>query len=239
MTGELRERVRNKEGIREGGMAERSGRERGRLDDDRGHREEVGVSVEGERNGAELGSKREPSNSTVRQEEMAASASGGVGRKARISDGESRRRPESNRKVGDKGMKGIRSGGSGKRGSSGGGNKNRGRRRRSVGGEAFQRVRMGRENSRVVNSRSSSMVSKVELEGNFEMLGDKRVVKAGEAIDVSHHARWTVKDLKKVAKKFLGPAADLVDGPSHSKISLIALQSQSQKNSEPQRNLRF
>ncbi len=38
-------------------MAERSGRERGRLDDDRGHREEVGVSVEGERNGAELGSK--------------------------------------------------------------------------------------------------------------------------------------------------------------------------------------
>ena len=107
MTGELRERVRNDEGIREGGMAERSGRERGRLDDDRGHREEVGVSVEGERNGAELGGKREPSNSTVRQEEMAASASGGVGRKARISDGESRRRPESNRKVGDKGMKGI------------------------------------------------------------------------------------------------------------------------------------
>ena len=44
------------------------------------------------------------------------------------------------------------------------------------------------------------------------MLGNKRVIEAGEAIDVFHHARWAVKDLKKVAKKFLSPAADLVNG---------------------------
>jgi hypothetical protein len=46
------------------------------------------------------------------------------------------------------------------------------------------------------------------------MLGDERVVEASEAIDVLHHARWAMKDLKEVSKQFLGPAADLVDGTS-------------------------
>lgn len=40
------------------------------------------------------------------------------------------------------------------------------------------------------------------------------VVEAGKAIDVSHHACWAMDDLKEVSKKFLGPAADLMDRAS-------------------------
>jgi hypothetical protein len=51
------------------------------------------------------------------------------------------------------------------------------------------------------------------LESNLEVLSNKRIIEAGEAVDVSHHARWPVEDLKEVSKKFLSPATNLVNGP--------------------------
>ena len=58
-------------------MAERSGWKRCRLNDGRGDWKEIGVGAKSKRDGAELGCEGEPSDSAVRQKEMA--ASGGVG----------------------------------------------------------------------------------------------------------------------------------------------------------------
>ena len=58
----------------------------------------------------------------------------------------------------------------------------------------------------------SSAARKAELEDNLEVLGDKRVVKASKAVNISHHdVRWAMENLKEVSKKLLGPAADLVN----------------------------
>jgi hypothetical protein len=51
------------------------------------------------------------------------------------------------------------------------------------------------------------------LESNLKVLSDKGVVEPSKAIDVSHHARWAMENLKEVTKKLLGPAADLMNGP--------------------------
>jgi hypothetical protein len=83
--------------------------------------------------------------------------------------------------------------------------------RRDMGG-AFQRV-LGVEDVRGIGGWTSGTVSKVELKGDFEMMSNEGVsIEAGEAIDIFHHARWAVEDLKEVAKELLGPATDLVDG---------------------------
>ena len=71
---------------------------------------------------------------------------------------------------------------------------------------------MGIENSRLVGGRSSGAISKIKLKGDLEVLGDQRVIETGEAVDVLHHASWSVKDLKEITEKLLGPSADLVDG---------------------------
>ena len=97
------------------------------------------------------------------------------------------------------------------------------------------------EYSRVISSRSSSTVSSIKLKGHREVLGDERVViMASKAVDISHHTRRAMEYLKEVTKKFLGPLTNLMDiGPSYLKISLMALQSQIQNHSAPQRNFRF
>ena len=55
---------------------------------------------------------------------------------------------------------------------------------------------MRRENIGVICTGQSSTVSKLELEGNLEVLSNKRVVEAGKAIDIFHHARWVMETLK-------------------------------------------
>jgi hypothetical protein len=158
----LGERVGDEEGIREGGTTKSSRGEGWRLDDDGGHRKEMRVGVEGKGNSAELRGKGEPSDGTIRQEKVAASAGGGVWREARVRDRKSWGRPESDRKVGDKGMERVGSGGSNS-GSGKGGNRKGSRSKRGDGdgGDAFQRVRLGREDSRVIGGRSGSAVSEV------------------------------------------------------------------------------
>jgi hypothetical protein len=91
------------------------------------------------------------------------------------------------------------------------------------------------------SSRSGSTVSSRKLEGHREVLGDERVViMASKAVDISHHTRRVMEYLKEVTKKFLGPSTNLMDRPIIFKDFLDgAAQSQSQKNSAPQRNFRF
>jgi hypothetical protein len=68
------------------------------------------------------------------------------------------------------------------------------------------------ESGGFAGSGPSSAVSKVKLEGHLKALGDKRVVKASKAVNISHHdVRWAMENLKEVSKKLLGPAADLVN----------------------------
>jgi hypothetical protein len=79
-------------------------------------------------------------------------------------------------------------------------------------GYTFQRV-VGMEDSRVIGSRASSTVGEIELVSHFEMLAYETVfIEAGKAVDVSHHTGRPMKDLEEIAKKLLGPTADLVDG---------------------------
>jgi hypothetical protein len=196
-------------------MAERSGRERWRLDDSGSYREEMGMGVECEGNSSELRGDREPSNGAVGEKEMAASAGGRGWREAGIIDRESRGGTETNGKVGNEGMKRVgRNDGSSRDGrcSSGGGNENGSRRDRRSSRGTFQRVRMRRERSGVIGGRTSGTVSEIELEGNFEMLGDERMVEASKTINISHHTRWAMKDVKEVSEELLGPATNLVDG---------------------------
>jgi hypothetical protein len=80
-------------------------------------------------------------------------------------------------------------------------------------GYTFQRV-VGMEDSRVIGSRASSKVGEIELVSHFEILVAYETVfiEAGKAVDVSHHTGRRMKDLEEIAKKLLGPTADLVDG---------------------------
>ena len=91
----------------------------------------------------------------------------------------------------------------------------RGDRQRDNGrhmGDAFQWIG-GAEDGRIIGGRPSSAIRCVKLKGEGEMLRNERVVEtASKAVDVPHHARWTMKHLEKVAKKLLSPASDLVDG---------------------------
>jgi hypothetical protein len=106
-------------------VAERSGRERWRLNDSGGCRKEMRMGVKCEGNSAELRGDREPSNGAVGEKEMAASAGGRRWREAGIIDRESRGGTETNGKVGNEGMKRVgRNDGSSRDGrcSSGGGN---------------------------------------------------------------------------------------------------------------------
>ena len=78
-------------------MAERSGRKRCRLNDGRGDWKQIGVGAKSERDGFELGCEGEPSDSAVRQEEMAAGGSVGGGSETGISNWKTKRRPEARR----------------------------------------------------------------------------------------------------------------------------------------------
>jgi hypothetical protein len=79
-------------------------------------------------------------------------------------------------------------------------------------GDTFQRV-VGMEDSRVIGSRASSTVGEIELVSYFEVLAYEMVfIEAGKAVNVSHHTGRPMKDLEEIAKKLLGPTADLVDG---------------------------
>jgi hypothetical protein len=79
-------------------------------------------------------------------------------------------------------------------------------------GDTFQGiVRM--ENSGVIGSRTSCLVSIIESKNNLEVLCDKKVVAvAGEAVNIPHHTGWAMEDLKEATKKFLSPTTDLMDG---------------------------
>ena len=104
MARELGERIGDEERVGKGGTAERSRWERSRLDDGGSHGKEMRVGVEGKRDGAKLRGDGEPSNSAVGEKKVAAGGVVGRWRKAGIGDRESRRRTESNGKVGNKGM---------------------------------------------------------------------------------------------------------------------------------------
>ncbi len=69
------------------------------------------------------------------------------------------------------------------------------------------------ENSGIAGSGASSTVGETELESDFQMLGDERMVEAAsKAINISHHACRPMKHLEEVAEELLSPATDLVDG---------------------------
>jgi hypothetical protein len=69
------------------------------------------------------------------------------------------------------------------------------------------------ENSRVVGSRASSTVSSIKLESHYEVLSDEKViVVASKAVDIPHHTRRVMEDLKEITEKFLSPSTNLIDG---------------------------
>jgi|TARA_B110000240_G_scaffold46839_1_gene53070 hypothetical protein len=69
------------------------------------------------------------------------------------------------------------------------------------------------ENSRVIGSRAGSTVSSIKLEGHHEVLSDERViVVASKAVDIPHHTRRAMEDLKEITEKFLSPSTNLMDG---------------------------
>jgi hypothetical protein len=163
------------------------------------------VGGQSKRDGAELWGEGEPSNSAMRQENMAAGASSGRGFDAGVVRRDATNGTESKRKIGDGGLHGERF-------DDGFG---RGERQRDNGrhkGGTFQRV-SGGEDSRIIGGRPSSTICCVKLKSEGEMLGNERMVETAiKAVDVPHHARWTMKYLEKVAEKLLSPASDLVDG---------------------------
>ena len=109
MVTKLLDRIRGEEGVGEGSMAER-GSEKGRgLKNERGDRKEMGMGTKSERNGAELRSEREPSNSTMRKENMTAGASSGGGFDAGVSDRNTRQRAKPDRKIRQQRMEWVRS----------------------------------------------------------------------------------------------------------------------------------
>jgi hypothetical protein len=141
---------------------------------------------------------------------VAASTSSGRGHSHRVVVQRAGRGTESGRQVGDNGMVGV--GGSvGWSGRDGPGGRGAGGDDRRDNGEAFERV-VRMECNGVVGGGSSSAVGGMEGEGNSDMLGDKSVlVMASKAIDVAHHTRRSMKDLKEVDQELLGPSTDLVD----------------------------
>ena len=107
VTGQLRRGTRDEEGVGQSGTAEQSGQKRCRLDDGRSDWEQVGVSAESKRDGAELICEGEPSNSAVQQEEVAAGGGVGGGRETGISNGEGGRGTETRRWVGGNGTERV------------------------------------------------------------------------------------------------------------------------------------
>jgi hypothetical protein len=66
--------------------------------------------------------------------------------------------------------------------------------------------------SRVVGSRAGSTVSSIKLQGHREVLSDERLIVAvSRAVDVPHHMRRVIKDLKEITEKFLSPSTNLMD----------------------------
>jgi hypothetical protein len=70
------------------------------------------------------------------------------------------------------------------------------------------------ENSRVVGSRAGSTISSIKLEGHREVLSNERVIVlvASKAVNIPHHTRRAMEDLKEIAEKFLSPSTNLMDG---------------------------
>jgi hypothetical protein len=92
------------------------------------------------------------------------------------------------------------------------GKRRRGNKIRSDVRDAFERI-VGVEDCGIIGGGASSSVGKKELKGKGEVLGDESVViMTSKAIDVAHHPSWTVEHLEKVAKEFLSPATDLMNG---------------------------
>ena len=77
LTGQLREGMRNEEAVGQSGTAEQSGQKRCRLNDGRGDWKQMGVGAKSKRDDAWWRIEGEPSNSAVRQEEVAAGGSVG------------------------------------------------------------------------------------------------------------------------------------------------------------------
>lgn len=107
VAGELRERVRDEKGIREGCVAKRGGRKRRGLNNSRGHGKEMGVGVKGERDSAKLRGEGDPSYGAIRQEEMATGTGGGRWCNAGVGDRNSRGGAEADREIGNEGMVGV------------------------------------------------------------------------------------------------------------------------------------
>jgi hypothetical protein len=142
----------------------------------------------------------------MRQEHVTASAGGGRWFNAGVVGRNATNGTETKWKVGDGGLhwKGFGNGI-----GRGDGQRNNGRHM----GDAFQWIG-GVEDGRIIGGRPSSTIRCVKLKGKGEVLRDERVVETAiKAVDISHHARWTMKHLEEVAEKFLSPTSDLVDGP--------------------------
>ena len=78
--------------------------------------------------------------------------------------------------------------------------------------DTFQWI-VGVKNVSSISGWAGIVVGEIELQGNAEVLSDEWVVvMASEAIDISHHTCWSMEDLEKIAKEFLSPATDLVNG---------------------------
>jgi hypothetical protein len=45
------------------------------------------------------------------------------------------------------------------------------------------------------------------------MLGNERMIEASKAVDIPHHTSWSMEDLEKITKEFLGPTTDLMNRP--------------------------
>jgi hypothetical protein len=174
------------------------------LENNRSNGKEMRVGGKSKRNRAELRGEGEPCNSTIRKEEMAASAGRGRRFEGRIIDREARQRTKTKRKISEEGMSRVGSGGRGKR--------RRSDEDRSNMGDTFQRV-VRVEDSSVIGGGASCAVGEEKLKGKGEVLGDESIViMASKAIDISHHSSWAMEDLEEVTKEFLGPAADLMNG---------------------------
>ena len=70
-------------------------------------------------------------------------------------------------------------------------------------GDTFQRVVRMEDFGVISSSSPGGRVSKAQLQGHFGMEGNKMIfAEPGEAVNVFHQLRWTMKDLEERAKKF-------------------------------------
>ena len=68
------------------------------------------------------------------------------------------------------------------------------------------------ETSRVVSRGTGSRVGEIKVQSDSLVLGNERVIEAAsKAVDIPHHTRWPVKDLKEIPQEFLSPATNLVN----------------------------